>query len=128
MRLINGKAKLEWWEYLRWERIHDSYTSPPRTVGFAYRDFERDAEIYFIMPVNLIVALFHYLRRSIAWVWPAALMSRERYIYRLGQEDGFKIARLNKEVVRTAMEILRGEIDPETNRAYEVQSRNDPGL
>lgn len=107
---------------LTYKRSWASYggEKPPWWTGFAYREFDTESEVFYPAPFNLFIALFHHLRRKIAWVWPSALMKRERYIYELGQIDGYQKGRYNKDVVRGAMEILRSE-------GRNVLSKNDPG-
>ena len=89
-------------------------------IGTAYFDFLTNCSVYYVIPVNLLVAGWRWLYWRVALAWPEALFKPFERIYRLGQEDGFRMGRTNREVVRGAMEILRGE-------GYDVTSRNDPG-
>ena len=81
----------------------------PAIYGLCYRDFSRDVNVYYVIPLNLIVAAFRWLRYRVAFAWPTQLAKHELHIYRLGQQDGFEKGRYNKEVVRGAAEILRAE-------------------
>jgi len=115
---------LKWYHSLfYWRCVREARGTliPHWWLGEAYHDYPTDSTIYLIMPVNLLVAAWRWLNWRIRFVWPEALAEPYKRIYRLGQEDGFKMGRTNRDVVRGAMDILRGE-------GYDVTSRNDPGV
>ncbi len=107
---------------LTYKRPWASYghDKPPWWTGFAYREFDTESEVFYPVPFNLLIALVRYLYWKIAWQWPVQLAQPFRRIYELGKNDGYKMGRTNRDIVRGAMEILRGE-------GYDVTSRNDPG-
>ncbi len=84
----------------------------PFWYGYVGRDFIRDVSMYAPIPLNYIWALLRWLKYEILLRIkqpPRAFFKHELKIYRLGQQDGYKMGRYNKETVRTAAEILRAE-------------------
>ena len=121
MRILEGyKWTLK--DNLKWVRTREAeFVSQPYLVGYAYRDFNREATVYYIVPLNIVIALARWLWWRLAWIWPDVLIKPYRRIYELGKKDGYEKGRFSRDVVRGAMDILRGE-------GHDVTSRNDPGV
>ena len=53
---------------MRWERTRESEGLPcPKYMGYAYRDFNRDITVYWIVPINLIVAGWLWFVYQVRW-------------------------------------------------------------
>lgn len=87
----------------------DLYSFVPWYFGFSHREFDTNMQVYYPIPLNLIVPLIQRAHYHLAVVWPRFLARPFLHIYRLGQTDGLEMGRFNKEVVRGAAEILKAE-------------------
>ena len=99
----------------KWERIRErwpidtGYQKPSVLLGWCYRDWDRDVEVFYIMPLNLIIAGIRWINMQIAFKIPNNLQqfeakARMLFAYKQGQRNGYEAGRMNRDVARAFAE------------------------
>jgi len=76
----------------KWERIrdHEGQMIPSKWLGYAYYEFDRGVCIYYIVPVNLIVAAFRWLDVRVRYMIPRSMQSLEARMYNVTKDDSYR--------------------------------------
>lgn len=76
----------------KWERtrVHEGQMIPSKWLGCAYYEFDRDVYIYYIVPVNLIVAAFRWLDVRVRYMIPRSMQSLENRMYNVTKDDSYR--------------------------------------
>lgn len=75
----------------KWERnrTHEGMMIPSKLLGFAYNDFDRDVRVFYIFPINLLVAAFRWLDIRVRYMIPIRMQMLERELFDKGYHNGY---------------------------------------
>ena len=120
------------WPWFRFMKSRNTYGLEgvliPRRFGRAYTEYDRDVDVFYIIPINLIVAFWRAASLRIKWIWPRNLQAYEHEVakvvrrrvqdeapkmYEAGYMFGYEMG--HADGVRQELEALEARINESKN-------------